>query len=281
MALRRRTPNAALRADRLTRWPRGARGRRVHRPSPSSSSAASGGAAARRCRPRRIRRRLLAARGAASETAEVARVGYREVSTRENAMFNLLSSFVGAFVAARGIALAAAVAAERRAVPQRDARAAPHPPLRAGHRAGFVSGAAAIVTRDERLEPWLAIPFGAGMGLTLDESALLLELDDVYWSRGGDRGRADLARRRLDARRRWPWPRASCAAARRSCSTHRRKATRRRGSGRRRPARSVRPRRARLRARRRSATRTAGRAPDVLPRRPCRRHRPFPSPWRP
>ena len=29
----------------------------------------------------------------------------------------------------------------------------------------------------------LALPFGVGMGLTLDESALLLELEDVYWSR--------------------------------------------------------------------------------------------------
>ena len=49
----------------------------------------------------------------------------------------------------------------------------------------FASGAAAIVTRDEDLEPLLAIPFGVGMGLTLDESALLLELDDVYWSEEG------------------------------------------------------------------------------------------------
>ena len=44
---------------------------------------------------------------------------------------------------------------------------------------------AAIVTRDEELEPKLAVPFGTGMGLTLDESALLLELDDVYWTREG------------------------------------------------------------------------------------------------
>ena len=33
--------------------------------------------------------------------------------------------------------------------------------------------------------PWLALPFGAGVALTLDESALLLELDDVYWSERG------------------------------------------------------------------------------------------------
>ena len=36
-----------------------------------------------------------------AETAQVARAGYREGSTRENAMFNLLTSFVGTFLAPR------------------------------------------------------------------------------------------------------------------------------------------------------------------------------------
>jgi hypothetical protein len=49
----------------------------------------------------------------------------------------------------------------------------------------FVSGAVAILTEDEEIEPTLALAFGAGMGLTLDESALLLELEDVYWSEEG------------------------------------------------------------------------------------------------
>ena len=49
----------------------------------------------------------------------------------------------------------------------------------------FASGAGAIVTSNERVEPYLALAFGTGMGLTLDESALLLELDDVYWSQEG------------------------------------------------------------------------------------------------
>ena len=49
----------------------------------------------------------------------------------------------------------------------------------------FAAGTAAILSRDERFEPVLAVPFGVGMGLTLDESALLLELEDVYWSREG------------------------------------------------------------------------------------------------
>jgi len=49
----------------------------------------------------------------------------------------------------------------------------------------FVSGAIAIVTRDEALEPKLAVLFGTGMGMTMDEAALLLELDDVYWTEDG------------------------------------------------------------------------------------------------
>jgi hypothetical protein len=128
---------------------------------------------------------LVAAEEAVAETAEVARAGYREASTRENAMFNLLSSFVGTFIAARTITYRL----------RHRPRVGPFRSLRVGRRhihhfvpgivIAFAAGAGAILTRDEGLEPMLAVPFGVGMGLTLDESALLLELDDVYWSREG------------------------------------------------------------------------------------------------
>jgi hypothetical protein len=49
----------------------------------------------------------------------------------------------------------------------------------------LLAGGASVLTDDEGLEAWLAIPFGAGTALTLDESALLLRLDDVYWSEEG------------------------------------------------------------------------------------------------
>ena len=120
-----------------------------------------------------------------AETAQVARAGYREVSTRENAMFNLLSSFVATFVLSRAVTYRL-----RHGGPM-----GPFRSLRLGRRhihhfvpgivIAFAAGAAAILTRDEQLEPALAVPFGIGMGLTLDESALLLELDDVYWRREG------------------------------------------------------------------------------------------------
>jgi len=126
-----------------------------------------------------------AAEEVVAETAEVVVTGYREVSKRENALFNLLTAFVSTFISARAIT---SLLRSRPSVgPFRD--------LAVGRRRihhfvpgialAFVSGAAAIVISDESLGPKLAIPFGAGMGLTLDESALLLELEDVYWSEEG------------------------------------------------------------------------------------------------
>ena len=49
----------------------------------------------------------------------------------------------------------------------------------------FGSGTTALLTDDETLEDRLAIAMGAGMGLTFDEAALLLDLRDVYWTREG------------------------------------------------------------------------------------------------
>lgn len=44
---------------------------------------------------------------------------------------------------------------------------------------------AALLTDDDELEQTLAVPMGAGIGLTFDEAALLLDLRDVYWTREG------------------------------------------------------------------------------------------------
>jgi hypothetical protein len=132
---------------------------------------------------RRARRR--GSEAAVADVARVARAGYRDVTTRENSMFNLLASFSTTFLVVRGVTYAL----------KTRPTVGPFRNLRVGHRhihhyvpgivIALVSGAAAIVTRNERLEPVLAVPFGVGMGLTLDESALLLELDDVYWAREG------------------------------------------------------------------------------------------------
>src|SRR5690606_11964727 len=49
----------------------------------------------------------------------------------------------------------------------------------------LVSGGVAISLSRETRNRWLAIPFGVGVALVLDEAALLLELEDVYWSDEG------------------------------------------------------------------------------------------------
>ncbi|HEX8074344.1 MAG TPA: hypothetical protein VF545_05125 [Thermoleophilaceae bacterium] len=128
---------------------------------------------------------LPAAQEAVAETVEVAVAGYQDLSTRENATFNLLASFVVTFVSVRTVTWT---------LRSRD-NVGPFHNVVLGRRhihhfvpgivLAFTSGAVAILTRNEDIEPKLAIPFGVGMGLTLDESALLLELEDVYWSPEG------------------------------------------------------------------------------------------------
>ena len=128
---------------------------------------------------------LAAAEEAVVETVEAARAGYKDAPVMENATFMLLTSFVTIFISARAISYGLR---RRRSVgPFRD--------LKVGHRhihhfvpgiaLLMLSGGTAILTKDESLEPKLAVLFGAGMGMTLDESALLLELEDVYWTEEG------------------------------------------------------------------------------------------------
>jgi hypothetical protein len=121
----------------------------------------------------------------ARETAEVAFAGYRETPTRENAAFNLLVSFVASSVLVRSATHL--IRARGRLGPFRNVR------IRGTHVHHFVpgivlmviSGSASLLSDNEEHDKWLAIPFGAGAAMTLDESALLLELDDVYWTERG------------------------------------------------------------------------------------------------
>jgi hypothetical protein len=128
---------------------------------------------------------LQAAEVAVEETVIAARAGYRDAPDRANALFNLLASFVTSFGAARGITFL--LRSRGRVGPFRNlhvARRHIHHYV-PGIVLAFTAGAVAILTDNEDIEPKLALAFGAGMGLTLDESALLLELEDVYWSEEG------------------------------------------------------------------------------------------------
>jgi hypothetical protein len=120
---------------------------------------------------------------AALDTVEVARRGYQQAATGETILFNLLSAFVvssmlvrlTAFGARRGIRGFFNVVVGRRHIHH----------FVPGIVIAFGSGAAALFVKEGTARETLAIPFGIGMGLTFDESALLLELEDVYWSREG------------------------------------------------------------------------------------------------
>ncbi len=137
---------------------------------------------------RRVARRSpepLAPAQAARETVAVAVRGYRQASPLETRLLNLLGSFTVTFATARGSTW----------LIRRRGRFGPFRNLRVGDAhihhfvpgilLAFVAGGASVLTDDERVEARLAVPFGVGVALTLDESALLLKLDDVYWHEQG------------------------------------------------------------------------------------------------
>lgn len=122
---------------------------------------------------------------AVRETMEVAVAGMESLTPRETALLNLLASFSLTFASARlGTFLI-----------RRGGPTGPFRDLVVGERhihhfvpgivLAFLAGGASVLSRNEDLGPLLAVPFGAGVALTLDESALLLRLDDVYWSEDG------------------------------------------------------------------------------------------------
>jgi hypothetical protein len=129
---------------------------------------------------------LLEAAGTATlETLAVVREGYRATSERENAVFNLLASFTATFGITR--ASTALIRSGRgygvfRNLTIADRRVHHFVP---GIMLALASGGTSISVRRKQLDRWLALPFGAGAALILDEAALLLELDDVYWSERG------------------------------------------------------------------------------------------------
>lgn len=120
---------------------------------------------------------------ATQDTVAVLVEGYEATPRHETILFNLLSGFVLAFALVR--------------LSTMGMRGGwwPFGNVRVGGRhihhfvpgilVAFGSGAAALLTENARLEQTLAVPFGAGIGLTFDEAALLLDLRDVYWTREG------------------------------------------------------------------------------------------------
>jgi hypothetical protein len=126
---------------------------------------------------------LVSTGQATQDTVSVAIEGLRATPRHETVLFNLLTGFVGSLAVAR--------------LSTHGMRAGwwPFGTVRVGGRhihhfvpgilIAFGAGAAALFTENEKLEETLAVPYGVGLGLTLDEAALLLDLRDVYWTREG------------------------------------------------------------------------------------------------
>jgi hypothetical protein len=124
-----------------------------------------------------------AAGQATRDTLAVARRGIIATPHHETVLFNILQGFLGAFAFARlatwGIRQSWWPSGNIHVSGRHIHHFVP------GIVLAFGSGVAGLTTRDERVESALAIPFGVGMGLTMDEAALLLDLRDVYWTRQG------------------------------------------------------------------------------------------------
>lgn len=131
------------------------------------------------------------ATGSLSESLDTALCGYRRARPAERSAFGMLCGFASSVAVARGVTY---VRERRRPAPRSRSvvrRVARYVPRRRQPRIhhflpgigiAYAVAAAAITVREDRREEWLAPAFGVGVGLTLDEFALLLELDDAYWA---------------------------------------------------------------------------------------------------
>jgi hypothetical protein len=119
------------------------------------------------------------------QALEVAVRGYQEGSERENALLSLLGSFTLTWLMVRSSTHL--IRRRGRWGPFRDLFLGRHHihHFVPGIALAFLAGGVSVVSRRASLDAWLAIPFGTGVALTLDESALLLKLDDVYWTEEG------------------------------------------------------------------------------------------------
>jgi hypothetical protein len=121
----------------------------------------------------------------ALQAIQVVREGYAVSRTRENAWFNMLASFTTTFGITRwitwtirekgGLGPIKNVVVGKRHIHH----------FIPGGLISLAAGGVAIGAKGSELDRYLAVPFGVGVALVLDESALLLELEDVYWTEEG------------------------------------------------------------------------------------------------
>jgi hypothetical protein len=126
---------------------------------------------------------LATATEASIDTVRVARAGYVSAGRHETVLFNLLTGFTASFAFARISTTGIRSGWWPLGNVSIGGRHIHH--FVPGILIAFGSATAALLVEDPDRQALLAVPFGAGVGLTFDEAALLLELRDVYWTREG------------------------------------------------------------------------------------------------
>jgi hypothetical protein len=126
---------------------------------------------------------IATATEAGIDTVRVARAGYVAAGRHETVLFNLLTGFVLSFAVARISTTGIRAGWWPLGNVSIGGRHIHH--FVPGILLAFGSATASMLITDEDRRALLAVPFGAGVGLTFDEAALLLDLRDVYWTREG------------------------------------------------------------------------------------------------
>jgi hypothetical protein len=127
---------------------------------------------------------LINAAGLATrDTVAVALEGYEQTPRHETILFNMLNGFLGGFAFMRLSTWGQRGGWWPTRPVKFKGRHIHH--FIPGILIAFGAGGAGLVTSNERLEEALSFGFGAGVGITFDEAALLLDLRDVYWTREG------------------------------------------------------------------------------------------------
>jgi hypothetical protein len=124
--------------------------------------------------------------GVPRQALSIVKQGYDVSETRENVLFNMVASFVVTFGGVRGLTYT--IRSRGRLGPIKDITTKSGRHIHhfiPGMALALAAGGFGISSRRDELKRWLALPFGTGIALVLDETALLLELEDVYWSEEG------------------------------------------------------------------------------------------------
>jgi hypothetical protein len=121
-------------------------------------------------------------REAARTTFKALTAGYMASPALERRTAEVLASFTAALGVARSIAYVRDQRRPLRPFSTRSSAVGVHHYL-PGAGVGALSAIGALLSREEGRRRWFTVGFGGGVAVVLDEIALVVEDEDVYWNR--------------------------------------------------------------------------------------------------